>query len=136
MRRSVSVGVLAAVGVLAGAVCHAVTPNYKENRSVSTAAGHEVKIGRYSTWGNFCEYRPTNVITKTAPEHGTISTRLETYVSSGGARTGTIDCTGKTMQGVAVYYMPQAGFRGHDQVQLQVPSGNGTMSDTIGIDVN
>jgi hypothetical protein len=86
MKQFISPGMFVNAAVLGLAACNTATTTFADARTVSTTVGQEVKIGRYSSWDNFCAPMLTNVITKTAPAHGMISTRIETYVSSGGLR--------------------------------------------------
>jgi hypothetical protein len=136
MKPTISSGALGFAVVLALSACNTAVMELSASKTVSTSAGQEVKVGRYASWTVFCGPIPITVITKNEPAHGKISIRAENWVMTGGQRLGTIDCTGKILQGVGVYYMPQPGFRGDDQVELTVPSGNGTMKDVIAIKVN
>jgi hypothetical protein len=124
------------LAVLTLCACSPQGTKFEASRNVRTSGGKEVRIARYALWDNFCTPRPVTVVTKTAPQHGTLAQRPDKWVIAESQRVGAIDCSGKTAQGIAVFYTPAPGYRGTDFVALSTQTEvSGLMSDSIAIRV-
>jgi len=90
-------------------------------RSVETAAGQEVVVGRHGTWIKRCQGGPPpQVLVTQPPANGTLDTRpgdatLQTAANAALSR-GVETCIGTTVAGIHVVYHPKSGFHGTDVV--------------------
>jgi hypothetical protein len=102
-------------------------------RSVET--GQELHVFTYTEWHRDCApMDPPRIVLRASPAHGTASLRpgptTVTFV-----REGEADCTGKTYQGLGVWYVPAAGFRGIDQFDWDVIGSGRPSHDTAIVEV-
>jgi hypothetical protein len=99
------------------------------------APGHEIRINVYMQHGRDCSpMRNPTIDVDTKPSHGMVSIRDYAGISSA-PRIGAIDCTGKPLTGLAVYYTPDAGFTGTDQFDYSVAFSNGGLHDAAVVTV-
>ncbi len=88
---------------------------------VEVPAGTEHSLHAHASWSGNCMQRPDPAITVIdAPHNGTISVRHEPIVitDSTGSK-----CMGKTFDGSRVYYKPNDGFHGTEQVAYRYDTG-------------
>lgn len=112
-------------------VAHAQNDGVKERTfRRSTTAGQEVRIFTYVQHRSDCTQGPDPGITiLTKPAHGTASVRADTAVI-GPSRFGAVDCSGRSLSGLGVWFTPEPGFAGTDQFEYQVQVSNGMAHDT------
>ncbi len=99
----------------------AAAPAVPRTYVVDTTAGAEHALHAHASWNGNCTQRPAPVITViTAPANGTISIRHEPVLiaDSTGSK-----CLGMTYDGSRVYYRPNEGFRGTEQVVYRYETG-------------
>lgn len=106
------------------------------NFQKSTSAGRAVLVRHYGSWDKDCRAKEAPQIEVTeAPSHGTVSTRANTSKITE-VRLGGEQCLGHSVAGIAVYYTPQAGFRGIDNLGITAAFVDGkTVNDTATISV-
>jgi hypothetical protein len=102
-------------------------------RHAATSASREVRVFTYADWRSDCSPRePPRVTIEIAPSHGTVTMRPGDSVVREFRQT---DCTGHTIPGTAVFYLPEPGFHGSDRFKLVVALRNRTQVDTVIVDV-
>jgi hypothetical protein len=85
----------------------------------SVQAGQELRVFTYARWHTDCRPSdPPRVVLRTSPTHGTVSLRPGPSTVSF-IREGMPDCTGRTYQGLGVWYVPAPGFRGGRPIRLR-----------------
>ncbi len=88
---------------------------------VEASAGAEHVLHAHASWNGNCTQRPAPVITVIAPPaNGTISVRREPIVITDSTSS---KCLGMTFDGSRVYYKPNDGFRGTEQVAYRYDTG-------------
>lgn len=101
----------------------------------STTAGQEVRIFTYVQHRSDCSQGPDPRITiRTPPAHGTATVRPGT-ITIGPSRFGATDCSGRSLSGLGVWFVPEPGFRGTEQFDYEVQFTNGVAHDTAMVDV-
>ncbi|QRY33289.1 MULTISPECIES: Ig-like domain-containing protein [unclassified Variovorax] len=101
----------------------------------STTAGQEVRIFTYVQQRSDCSQGPDPVVTiRTKPAHGTVSVRPGS-VTVGPPRFGAVDCSGRTLSGQGIWFVPEPGFSGTDQFDYEVQFTNGVAHDTAMVEV-
>ena len=99
----------------------AVAPRVVRTYVVETSAGTEHALHSHASWSNNCTQRPDPVITViAAPANGTISVRHEPIVIT---ESSSSKCMGMTFDGSRVYYKPNDGFHGAEQVAYRYDTG-------------
>ena len=107
--------VLAAATLLLSATAHS------DDNGRTVPANRETAIGFHAAISDLhCAHtgKPTIKITA-PPKHGTLRFEWTTIKFDG--RTTTVDmmaCKGKSIRGMAIYYRPNKGFKGEDQVKI------------------
>ncbi len=114
--------------------CASEKTNYTSALNVSTTMGKQVRIKRYMEHDIFCAPSMPTIIVTTLPAHGTFSTRQETG-PAGVTRVGSVDCSGRILPGLALYYTPEPGFRGSDQMKYTVGITGRALHDSAAITV-
>jgi hypothetical protein len=100
-----------------------------------TTVDREVRVATYAQHHEDCSSKEAPSVTfPTRPAHGTLSVRPG-KIEAGPSRLGAGDCTGRSLDGTAVYYLPEKGFTGTDTFKLNAWFSNGTTHDTAIVDV-
>jgi hypothetical protein len=104
-------------------------------RAFHTGAGQEVRVGRHERHGGNCQPAPMTVAVVQPPRHGRIESRPESFVA-GGTRVGATSCSGLKIQGLALYYLPEEGFRGTDTFTYEARGSGGplTFEDSVSVE--
>jgi hypothetical protein len=101
----------------------------------SVLAGQELRVFTYAHWHRDCSPElPPQIVLRTLPAHGTASLRPGPSTVAF-IREGQPDCTGRTYQGLGVWYVPAPGFRGVDTFDWDVLDVRGTSHDTAVVEV-
>ena len=115
------------------AAAHAQSP-FEHSRHYHTDAGQEVRVGAHASWGKACLPGPIPLIRVVdAPRHGSVTTRPGSHVVR--ESLGNINCTGRKLPAVLVFYQPNPGFVGPDHLSYQVDLPSHQLHETIDIDV-
>ena len=113
-RRALAVGLLA----LAAGSVPAGEPPIKVARQ--TEPGREVLVRGFAEFNRDCTLRHVQTITVIdAPAHGRVDTRPG-VVTIGPNWVGSAACEGKKLDGVRVFYVPEAGYVGTDRFVFEV----------------
>jgi hypothetical protein len=128
--------ILAIAAMLSGCSQYPYATKFSETDYVRVQPGQQTRVGRYSVWDTFCGSLTFSNIVNSRPAHGTVIEKRESWTVTN-RRVGSVDCTGKTVQGTAVYYTSEQGYHGLDQIGIWIQSNNtGGIRDTIMIDVH
>ncbi len=101
----------------------------------SAMAGTELRVFTYARWHDDCSPDAVpQVVLRTKPAHGTVTVRPGNSTVAN-VRAGSPDCTGRTYQGTAVWYLPSPGFVGVDQFDWDVTDSKATSHDTAIVEV-
>ena len=101
----------------------------------SAAAGTDLRVFTYARWHDDCSPDAVpHVLLRTKPAHGTVTVRPGNSTVAN-VREGSPDCTGRTYQGISVWYLPSAGFLGVDQFDWDVTDSKATSHDTAIVEV-
>ena len=85
-----------------------------------TTAGHDVRVRGFAEFDGNCARVPGQTVKVVdAPAHGRVDKRPEP-VAIGPNWVGRANCEGKTLEGITVYYVPEAGFTGTDRFSIDV----------------
>lgn len=134
MMKATAVALLAALALPVVAHAQKSTPQEHTWRR-STTAGQEVRIFTYVQHRSDCTQGPDPAITiHTKPAHGTATVRPGT-VTIGPSRFGAVDCSGRSLSGLGIWFVPEAGFSGTDQFDYEVQFTNGVAHDTAMVEV-
>jgi hypothetical protein len=119
-----------------GGVAHAAdTKQTEETFHRKATAGKEVRVVTYVKHHEDCSQKEPPTITVTSqPAHGHVSTRPGS-VKTGPSRLGSVDCTGKRFDGISLWYQPDPGYTGTDQLRFDAFFSNGIVHDTAIIQV-
>jgi hypothetical protein len=130
MRRIHKIGFVAGLCCLLPIVAHAETATVK--------AGSKTKIATHSRFDSKCEAARVEIKLIKPPAHGSVSWTAEDYVVPAVNRAGVkqpAQCVGKSIPGMAVYYEPNAGFRGSDTFRYSRINAN-KADDRFNAEVN
>jgi hypothetical protein len=101
----------------------------------SVQAGQELRVFTYARWHKDCRpIDPPQIALRTPPAHGTVSLRPGPSTVSQ-IREGMPDCTGRTYEGIGVWYAPAPGFRGVDQFDWTIVDASSTSHDSAIVEV-
>jgi hypothetical protein len=101
----------------------------------TTTVGQEVRVFTYTEHRSDCSQGPQpSVKVLTPPAHGQVAIRYASVVQ-GRSRFGAVDCSGLTLMGQAIWYLPDAAFTGTDSFDYEVGQGNGVAHDTAKVEV-
>jgi len=118
-----SIVLTACLCVVAGSV---IAQEAARNIERTGAAGAELRVFTYTPHRSDCS--PDNnvrIIVRALPAHGNLTTRPDTVIA-GASRFGAADCSGRSIAGLGVYYVPQPGFHGTDRFNYDAVFSNGT----------
>ncbi len=101
----------------------------------SVVAGQELRVVTYARFHRDCTpLDPPKIVMRAAPAHGSVTLRpgptTVTFV-----REGEPDCSGKTYQGLGVWYVPAPGYHGVDQFDWDVVDEKTSSHDTAVVQV-
>ncbi len=108
-----AMGVALAMALLAGsAVAWADAPEIVK----ATKAGQEVKVRNHApSFSAGCSGAPPTLTFDPKPAHGTIDVRPDRFIMGKGYNSGNASsCDGQPIDGIAIWYIPAAGFHGVD----------------------
>lgn len=97
--------------------------SYAHSKEISVKSGKQFSSAPlYSYDTRSCEYRqPPELKIKTPPLHGKMNTAMgQTVIQDSGV------CHGKTVKGVSISYIPEAGYVGSDGAVVVVNYYNGS----------
>jgi hypothetical protein len=98
----------------------------------TTEAGQPVKIRNHVKLSSGCGGGAPEIDFTPNPAHGTISIRPDRFMLTKGWVSGTLmECEGRDVDGVAIWYTPQPGFHGVEQLAWTVSYGGGSRSHRI-----
>jgi len=101
----------------------------------SVPAGEDLRVFTYARWHRDCSPEsPPQIVLRTQPAHGTVTLRPGPSTITN-IRDGMPDCTGRTYQGLGVWYLPLPGFRGVDQFDWDVIGTQNVSHDTAIVEV-
>jgi hypothetical protein len=107
----------------------------EQTLSRSVDSGQELRVFTYARWSPTCQQRnPPRIEIRTQPEHGRVELRTGPATVSH-IREGEADCTGKTFDGLGVWYRPTPGYHGTDTFSWDVIDVRGTSHDTAVVEV-
>ncbi len=97
-----------------------------------TKAGQEVRTRYHVRNDGQCHAAAVRIVWKKPPAHGHVEDRAQEVVVGINRLGSNNTCKGLSLPGVAVYYMPDAGFRGDDEFIYDVEGAGGTLTyDTV-----
>jgi hypothetical protein len=96
-------------------------------REVKTNMGQEVRANHHAGYDSTCQPRPITFTLVKAPSNGTVEARRET-ITAGKAKVGAFSCEGRSISGLAIYYMPAEGFQGPESFSYEVRYEAGTLA--------
>ena len=98
----------------------------------TTPAGQPVKIRNHVKLSPGCGGGAPEIDFAPSPAHGTIAIRPDRFVLTKGWVSGSLlECEGREVDGVAIWYTPQPGFHGVEQLAWTVSYGGGSRSHRI-----
>ena len=131
--RSVLLGVVACVTLASSAHAQS-SPGTRTIRRTG-ASGQEIRVFTYTPHRSDCSATgDAQISVAVNPAHGTVTVRPGSVVA-GPSQFGAVDCSGRTLAGTGVWYLPQPGFRGSDRFEYDVTTSNGRSHDTAIIEV-
>jgi hypothetical protein len=107
-------GVALAIALLAGAAgARADAPEIVK----ATKAGQEVKVRQHApAFSGGCSGAMPTLTFDPKPAHGTVDVRPDRFIMGKGYTSGNASsCDGQPVDGIAIWYIPAAGFHGVDQ---------------------
>ena len=123
-----SIVITACLCVAAGPV---IAVESARNIERSGAGGTELRVFTYTPHRADCSsVKDVRIIVRTSPAHGSVTTRPDTVIA-GASRFGAADCSGRPIDGLGVYYVPQPGFHGIDRFDYDASFSNGTEHATV-----
>lgn len=103
---------------------------------VSTSRGKEVRLSWHATWSKKCVGEEAPDLTFIhEPAHGRVEVRSEP-VRLANTASMSAPCDGVTVLGVVVYYIPNADYLGHDEVDYRIASRYRTYTRVVSIQIN
>jgi hypothetical protein len=103
------------ISFVAGLCC--LLPVVAQAETATVRAGSKTEIATHSRFDSKCEAARVEIKLINPPTNGKVSWAAKDYVVPAVNRSGVkqpAQCVGKTLPGVAVYYEPNASFRGAD----------------------
>ncbi len=102
----------------------------------SVKSGGEIELAHWAYWDNNCQGEPfdTNIIS--APKNGKTELRDAVFAfpskNSSGATTGCVD---KIIESTKVFYIPNKGYKGPEEVVVEFSGSSGTVRNAYAITV-
>lgn len=116
MRRALIVAAALAVPTQAMAMLWGYDADFRK----TVAWGKRVQVGREQSYDAFCQSTGAEVTITVQPQHGTLEQiREPSIVKHKGS------CQGAHITALNIYYTPQRGYEGPDQVSFDSAFGNG-----------
>jgi hypothetical protein len=99
---------------------------------LTTKAGQAVKVRNHVKLGAGCTGGAPEIDFTPAPAHGKIDIRTDRFVLQKGFVSGAlVDCEGRQVDGVAIWYTPDAGFHGVEKLTWTTSYGGGSRSHRV-----